>query len=167
MFLKAETPQISHQKNPGDCCVGMAQGFVINSHFHFPYGHPLGNLGFVLIIKETICRLHPFLSHTSILISEQIYQQEAPMSHCIHQINTIIHTATTNLYWNITSWRSPLLFFFPLEDVDFLGLRKMKKINLFQGTSRMASLSSLFSSCDWWFYRIVIKSQNGLGWEGP
>lgn len=98
MCLKAETPQISYQKDIDECCVGIAQGFVINSHFHFPYGHPLGNLGFVLIIKEMICRLHPLLSHMSILISEQIYQQETPMSHCIHQINTIIHTGNMNLY---------------------------------------------------------------------
>lgn len=98
MFLKAETPQISYQKDSDECCVGVVQAFVINSHFYFPYGHPLGSLGFVLIIKGMICRLHPFLSHMSILISEQIYQQETFMSHYIHQINTIIHTGTTNLY---------------------------------------------------------------------
>lgn len=98
MSLKAETPQISYQKDTDECFVGMAQGFVINLHFHFPYGRPLGNLGFVLITKEMICRLYPLLSGTAILISEQIYQQEPPISHCIYQINTVIHTETTNLY---------------------------------------------------------------------
>lgn len=96
--LKAETPQISYQKDREECFVGTAQDFVVNSHFPFPCGRPLGNLGFLLIIKEIICKLHPLLSHTSIPISEQIYQQETPMSHCIHPTNTIIHTETTNLY---------------------------------------------------------------------
>lgn len=134
MSLKAETPQISYQKDIDECFVGMAQGFVINSHFPFPCGHPLGNLGFVLIITEMICRLHPLLSHTSILISEQIYQLVTPMSHCI-QSNRHNYS-----HWNHKFLLKITISFSPTAICRFLGIAEDEEKKLFHGTSRVVVL---------------------------